>query len=519
MKAKTTTSKRLDLIGNGRESDQDVFNSVRKQWRQRIGYCSLFAAVSAVFAASLAEARSEAAKPSDENVGQQRARLEKLNMRINSRTLLKRQSEFRLPHQNASLPLFAGNDDCPGRSIPAGTYTASAPYIDSGNTTGANDTVSSLTYYYYWSYPSSGPDHIYSFTLTSRGANPEITVSTSSSTYTPLIYLLDGAFGQCPAGTGTQAASWWAMSQSPIPGGTVTIGSQALRNLPLGVPFYLFVDSPKNDASGSGAYTVRMQDVTVAPPCSAVNKIDCPEFFVFQHYLDFLSRWPEEQGFNAWLNVLNSCASGDLVCQHEQRLTTSGGFFGSQEFHLKGYFVFRFYRVAFGRLAQYHELSNDLWSVTGQTPDEVYANKARFATRFTQRTEFAGIYGGLSNADFVATLLNKYGLNSITTPDPAQPNGAVKVNLTRDQLVSSLGAGTLTHAQVLRAIADSDQVFQSEYNRAFVAMQYYGYLRRTPEEVGYNMWLDYLNTHPGDFREMIRGFVDSVEYRARYGTP
>ena len=157
--------------------------------------------------------------------------------------------------------------------------------------------------------------------------------------------------------------------------------------------------------------------------------------------------------------------------------------------------------------------------MTGQTPDDVYARKVTFTNSFVQRPEFFGLYNGLPNGDYVAALLNRYGLTSITTTDPAQPDGVVKVMLTKDQLVSSLDANTLTRAQVLRAIADSEQVFQSEYNRAFVAMQYYGYLRRTPEDGGYNMWLNYINTHPEDFREMIRGFVDSVEYRQRFGTP
>jgi hypothetical protein len=43
---------------------------------------------------------------------------------------------------------------------------------------------------------------------------------------------------------------------------------------------------------------------------------------------------------------------------------------------------------------------------------------------------------------------------------------------------------------MLRAIADSDEVFQLEFNPAFVAMQYYGYLRRAPEAAGFNAWLN-----------------------------
>jgi len=254
-------------------------------------------------------------------------------------------------------------------------------------------------------------------------------------------------------------------------------------------------------------------------PQAGANPIDSPEFFVRQHYRDFLNREPEADGLAAWTNVLNNCPTGDLICLHEQRLTTSGGFFGSTEFHLKGYFAFRFYRVAFDRLPEYSEISADMQNVTGETPEDVYARKTTFMNGFVQRPEFAGLYNGLPNSEYVKALMNRYELNSITTPDPAQPDGVVKITLTQEQLVSSLDAGTLTRAQVLRAIADSEQVFQSEYNRAFVAMQYYGYLRRTPEEIGYNMWLNYLNTHPGDFREMIRGFVDSTEYRRRFGQP
>jgi hypothetical protein len=114
-------------------------------------------------------------------------------------------------------------------------------------------------------------------------------------------------------------------------------------------------------------------------------------------------------------------------------------------------------------------------------------------------------------------LLGRYGLAQITTPDPSAPDGTNKVMLTTADLTNQLIAGTLTRAQVLRAIADSDQVFNLEYNQAFVAMQYFGYLRRSPEPAGYNSWLDYLDTHPNDFRTMVNGFMNSPEYRFRFG--
>ncbi len=249
------------------------------------------------------------------------------------------------------------------------------------------------------------------------------------------------------------------------------------------------------------------------------NDIDDQQFFVRQHYLDFLAREPEQSGLDAWLRVLRNCPGGDAECLHQARLTTSAAFFGSEEFQLKGYFVFRFYSLAFDRLPTFAEISADMQDVSGSTPAEVYAHKATFTDTFAQRSEFAARFAALSNANYVTALLSRYGLTGITTPDPAQPDGAAKVTLTPADLVARLDNNSLSRVQVLRAIADSDEVFQLEFNRAFVAMQYYGYLRRAPEAGGYNAWLTYLNAHPTDSRTMVRGFVDSIEYRMRFGQP
>ena len=96
----------------------------------------------------------------------------------------------------------------------------------------------------------------------------------------------------------------------------------------------------------------------------------------------------------------------------------------------------------------------------------------------------------------------------------------------RNQLVSDLGAGTKTRAQILRAVAENQKLAQTEFNRAFVLMQYFGYLRRNPNDApdsnfdGYNFWLTKLNQFNGDFvqPEMVRAFIDSSEYRQRFGT-
>jgi len=49
-------------------------------------------------------------------------------------------------------------------------------------------------------------------------------------------------------------------------------------------------------------------------------------------------------------------------------------------------------------------------------------------------------------------------------------------------------------------------------------MEYFGYLRRDPDEAGYQFWLNKLNRFNGDFdrAEMVKAFIVSSEYRARF---
>jgi glucose/arabinose dehydrogenase len=262
--------------------------------------------------------------------------------------------------------------------------------------------------------------------------------------------------------------------------------------------------------------------ITDNDTASSPNPIYTTGFFVRQHYLDFLSREPE--GGEPWSAVLNNCpdpfntnpSSPSAACD---RIKVSSAFFGSDEFKLKGFFAFRFYKAAFGRLPRYTEIVSDMADVTAATTEEVRARKAAFTNSFVQRQEFKGFFDPLPNAAFVDGLMSRYSLQQITTPDPASPDGATKVVLTRAELLSRLTQQSLTRAQVLRAVADSDEVSAAELNTAFVAMQYFGYLRRDPEPGGFADWLRTINANPADFRSMVNGFMNSTEYALRFGTP
>ena len=79
----------------------------------------------------------------------------------------------------------------------------------------------------------------------------------------------------------------------------------------------------------------------------------------------------------------------------------------------------------------------------------------------------------------------------------------------------------------MRAVAEDQDLQSAEFNRAFVLMQYYGYLRRNPNDPpeptldysGYDFWLQKLIQFNGDYNqaEMVKAFITSVEYRQRFG--
>ncbi|HYX42740.1 MAG TPA: DUF4214 domain-containing protein, partial [Pyrinomonadaceae bacterium] len=185
------------------------------------------------------------------------------------------------------------------------------------------------------------------------------------------------------------------------------------------------------------------------------------------------------------------------------RIETSAAFFRSAEFMLKGNFVIRFYKASLGTNPDYRSFMRDSERVTGLTSAEVLANRDAFTNEWTQRADFKAIYDPLSNQAYVQKLEQTAG---VTLANEAQ-------------LISNLNTATETRAQVLRDVVESNEVQAKVFNNAFVLMQYFGYLRRDPDTAGFNMWLAFLNAHPTDYRTMVNGFVNSVEYRMRFGAP
>ena len=92
-------------------------------------------------------------------------------------------------------------------------------------------------------------------------------------------------------------------------------------------------------------------------------------------------------------------------------------------------------------------------------------------------------------------------------------------------LLGATPADLNKRSQVLRSAAEDPDLKNAELNKAFVLMQYFGYLRRNPIDPpdnnfnGYNFWVNKLSAFNGDFlkAEMVKAFLSSIEYRGRFG--
>jgi hypothetical protein len=241
------------------------------------------------------------------------------------------------------------------------------------------------------------------------------------------------------------------------------------------------------------------------------NPLDTPEFFVRQHYLDFLGgREPDESGFNFWSNQMLECGS-DAGCLESRRINISGAFVRSIEFLNTGGLVDGLYRISYGRAPRYAEFIPDQQEVARGVvvgvpnwTHQLTANKQAFVSGWVERAAFRGEYDGLTNDAFVDRLISRTGV------DFGQSE--------REALVSGLAGNTLTRADVLLRIAEDSRFESAKRNESFVMMEYFGFLRRDPDESGLAFWLEKLNRFGGNFEqaEMVKAFLVSGEYRNRF---
>lgn len=249
--------------------------------------------------------------------------------------------------------------------------------------------------------------------------------------------------------------------------------------------------------------TITITDNDSSP--ASQNPIDGVTFFVTQQYIDFLGRPPDPIGLANWTNTLNNCPNsgfGEFDNPSCDRVKVSSAFFLSDEFRTRGYFAYKFYEVGFDRRPTYAEFVPDMAQVGGnQSPDSEVISKTAYTDAFVQRQEFKNRYDALSNSAYV---------------DALESNAEVTLT-NKAALVDALNTNQKTRAQVLREIVELQSVTDKFFIRAFVAIQYFGYLRRDPDTIGYDNWVTTLTADPSNFRHMVFGFIYSTEYRQRFG--
>ncbi|HEX7316605.1 MAG TPA: SBBP repeat-containing protein [Pyrinomonadaceae bacterium] len=244
------------------------------------------------------------------------------------------------------------------------------------------------------------------------------------------------------------------------------------------------------------------------------NPIDDSSYFVRQHYLDFLGREPDDEGLQFWTNEIEQCNT-DAQCREVKRINVSAAFFLSIEFQATGFLVERVNRLAYERRVPYRsfakearELGKDVIVGQGNWQQQLDANRRAYAEEFTATTAFREEFpASLTPAQYVERL-NTRAAGALSTSEFAA-------------LVAGLETGTETRGSVLLKVADDEDFRRGEFAPAFVLMQYLGYLRRDPDEEGYNFWLAKLNQFNGDFvrAEMVKAFITSDEYRRRFHEP
>jgi hypothetical protein len=295
----------------------------------------------------------------------------------------------------------------------------------------------------------------------------------------------------------------------------------------------LSLSSPTNAAVLGVPATATLQidnSAWTPPPASS---IDDAASFVRQHYHDFLNREPDAPGLAFWTNQITECQQPGATCSAEvRRINVSAAFFLSIEFQETGYLVYRMYKAGYDNIAgtpvplRLNEFLPDTQQIgkgvqvgVGDWQAQLENNKAAFALAFVSRARFTTAYPTtLTPAQFVDALFANTGV----TPSTADRNAAIG---------EFSGAGntgdTPARARALRRVAENATMKQQETNRAFVLMQYFGYLRRNPNDApeqnqnfdGYNFWLGKLNQFNGNFveAEMVKAFIVSGEYRQRFG--
>jgi hypothetical protein len=300
---------------------------------------------------------------------------------------------------------------------------------------------------------------------------------------------------------------------------------------------------------GNATFVGGIKDATIIFAGRGANPIDNSDFFVRQQYRDFLNREPDGPGWDFWTINITNCIGPvkqtEAQCFDRQRGSTSAAFFLSPEFQNTGSFVLRVYWGSLGKLpaaqcalpagllGQCRPLYSDYLADVSQVsrgivvnnklaPEVINANKRAFVDQFVNRAEFKALYDALNNQQFVDKLFTTTGIVPSDSERSALLNGLDFGTESRSSVVFKVvdGSQTMTDGALVFQTTYGKAFFDQEFDAAFVFMEYVGYLRRNPDQAGYDFWLAKLKSY-GNWMdaEMVRAFILSPEYRQRFAQP
>ena len=212
------------------------------------------------------------------------------------------------------------------------------------------------------------------------------------------------------------------------------------------------------------------------------------EQFVMQQYRDFFARDADEGGLNWWSAEIDAGrkARGDLAMD----------FVYSTEYQNNVAPVVRLYFAYFDRLP-------DTGGLTYWVSEYVNGSKTlnEISDAFAGSTEFSTTYGSLNNSEFVTLIYDNLF-------DRAPDQGGF------DYWLGQLDGGFLTRGAAMVGYSESDEYKTTLANRVSIVSYYYGMLRRSPDQGGFDYWVGRLDN--GDSAiDLVNGFLYSDEYQTR----
>jgi hypothetical protein len=241
------------------------------------------------------------------------------------------------------------------------------------------------------------------------------------------------------------------------------------------------------DAAGNTATSAGVM-VTVSNSVGGTTPLNDTTEFVKQQYRDFLNREAEPAGLQYWVNIIDSGAM--------TRAQVIESFFWSEEFGATIAPIVRLYFAYFLRVPDYEGLMYRI--------DQFSNGQSLEATSdaFAASPEFQQTYGALSNEAFVDLVYQ-----NILGRAPDQSGYAF--------WVEELNSGRWTRGQVMIGFSESPEYEGLTSYEVYVTMMYIGMLRRSPDEGGFNFWVNYLGSGNSGLA-LIDGFLNSQEYAARF---